>query len=244
MLVNAAKFTLRGGKVEIFLQRKGPPEKPVVALSVKDTGIGIAPEIRERLFEPFRQAEQALDRTRGGLGLGLAMVKGLVELHGGSVDVASEGLGQGSEFTVRFPLKAGPPPVAPVVARCPNRSLRVLVIEDNHDTADSLKDALEFDGHHVQVAYDGPTGLALARSFQPEIIICDIGLPGIDGYQVASILRAESTPKIPYLIALSGYALPEDKEHAAKAGFHQHLAKPPNLENLMQLFREAPVSNS
>lgn len=237
LLGNAAKFTSRGGKVEVFMQREGP----TVALSVRDTGIGIDPEVRQRLFQPFSQAPQGLDRAHGGLGLGLMTVKGLIELHGGTVEVTSEGIGQGSEFTVRLPLKIGMPQVPLSIEKHQSRRYRVLVIEDNLDAADTLRDALELNGHDVQVTYDGSDGIALAKKFRPEIIICDIGLPGMDGYEVAHTLRADDTLKGAYLIALSGYAMPEDLRHAIKAGFDRHVAKPLSINKLEQLFEEVPA---
>jgi PAS domain S-box-containing protein len=235
LLGNALKFTPRGGRVEVVLRRTGAS----VALAVSDTGVGIAPELRARLFEPFRQAPQTLDRSRGGLGLGLAMVKGLVELHGGTIEIASDGIGCGSQFTVALPLVVGdvtpakPPEAAHVAPR------RVVVIEDNRDAADSLKEALEIAGHTVAVAYDGAAGLALARESRPDVVICDIGLPEMDGYGVASALRTDAGLRGLFLIALSGYALPEDLQRAAEAGFDRYIAKPPRLDLLEQLVREA-----
>ncbi len=236
LLGNAAKFTPRGGSVEVSLRR----EEAKVALRVRDNGVGIAPEDRARLFEPFAQAAQTLDRTRGGLGLGLAMVKGLVELHGGSVSVASAGRGAGAELTVRLPLADGPVRSAPVAQRLPARRRRVLVIEDNRDAADSLAEALELSGQDTQVAYDCPTGIAMARKFRPEIVLCDIGLPGMDGYAVARAFRADEALKRTHLVALTGYAQPEDLKRAADAGFDLHVAKPPSLERLEHLLDEAP----
>jgi two-component system CheB/CheR fusion protein len=237
LLGNAAKFTPRGGKVNVLVRRDGQ----MVAVSVRDTGVGISPEVRQRLFVPFSQAPQALDRTRGGLGLGLAMVKGLVELHRGTVEVASEGPGLGAEFTVRLPLAAAPTK-APPVEKHPDRRFRVLVVEDNVDAADSLREALELDGHQAQVAYDGPAALAIARALRPDIVICDIGLPGMDGYEVARAFRADEVLKSSYLIALSGYARPEDLQRATEAGFDRHVAKPSSLEKLEHVLAEATVS--
>jgi len=184
LLGNAMKFTPAGGKVEVFLERKGQQ----VELSVRDTGLGIAPEVRQTVFEPFIQAPQALDRARGGLGLGLAMVKGLVELHGGTVDVESGGPGKGTEIRVRLPLHSGPVRDAAPAAPHDRTHHHLLVIEDNVDAADSLRDLLQLAGHSVEIAHDGPSGLALAREHRPEVVLCDIGLPGMDGYDVA---RAE-----------------------------------------------------
>lgn len=241
LLGNALKFTPRTGRVEVGLRREGD----MAVLSVRDNGAGIAPQTRAHLFEPFTQAPQTLDRSRGGLGLGLAMVKGLVELHRGTVEVASAGLGRGCEFTVRLPLTAAPQVRAVPAAPAPSRSgRRVLVIEDSVDGADAMGDLLALDGHEARVAYDGPSGLALARDFRPEIVFCDIGLPEMDGYEVARAMRADDALRGTYLVALSGYARPEDREHSAEAGFDWHLAKPPSMEELERVVVERPGSRA
>jgi PAS domain S-box-containing protein len=237
LLGNALKFTPRGGEVALSLVEDGGSG----TLRLRDDGVGIAPDVLERLFRPFSQADQTLDRSRGGLGLGLALVRGLAALHGGSASAASEGLGRGAEFTVSLPLEAAPraevsaPPPVPVAAR------RVLVIDDNAESADTLKELLELSGHEVRAAYDGPGGIAAAREFRPDFVLCDIGLPGMSGYAVASALRADPALEASFLVALSGYALADDVQRALEAGFHQHVAKPPSLEALERLLatREA-----
>ncbi|HEX8790618.1 MAG TPA: ATP-binding protein [Polyangiaceae bacterium] len=231
LLLNASKFTSAGGHVEVGLHRDGGE----AVLSVRDDGVGIPDEVRERLFLPFTQAPQTLDRTRGGLGLGLAMVKGLVELHGGAVGVWSDGPDRGSEFTVRLPLVEPPAAreVVPAVAQASHpESRRVLVIEDNVDAADSMRELLEYDGHDARVAYDGVTAVALAHEFHPDVVLCDIGLPGMDGYAVARAMRAEADLAGTYLVALSGYSRPEDRRLSAEAGFDRHIAKPPSDEEI------------
>jgi PAS domain S-box-containing protein len=235
LLGNAAKFTPRGGKVEVSLQRGGPQ----VVVCVRDTGFGIAPEMIGRLFEPFTQAPQDLDRNRGGLGLGLALVKGLVELHGGTVDAASEGPGRGAEFTIRLPLEAPPEKGTRAARPRAAQARRVLVIEDNVDAADSLKQLLEISGHDVQVAYDGPTGLEVAKRFRPDVVLCDIGLPGMSGYEVAHAFRADGDLRSARLVALTGYAAPEDKQRVAEAGFAEHVAKPPSAEIIERVVDDA-----
>jgi CheY-like chemotaxis protein len=198
-------------------------------------------ETLERLFQPFVQADQSLDRAKGGLGLGLALVKGLVEMHGGRVTARSEGPGKGSTFEIRLALlgeKMAAPRPAPPAAQAASR--RVLVIEDNLDAARSLSDALELCGHHVAVASTGQEGLARAHQFRPEVVLCDIGLPGMDGYEVARAFAADERLRGTYLVALTGYALPEDVRRASEAGFRQHIAKPPSLEQLEQLLATAP----
>jgi two-component system CheB/CheR fusion protein len=235
LLGNAAKFTAPGGRVEVSVRR----EADAAAVRIADTGVGIAPEVQERLFEPFNQAPQTLDRTRGGLGLGLATVKGLVELHGGSVALSSAGEGRGAEFTVRLPLTAAPAATREATRPAAGDHRRVLVVDDNEDAASTLKELLALSGHEVRVALDGPQGVAAAREFLPDLVICDIGLPGMDGYAVARALRAVPATHDAYLVALSGYALPDDLRRAADAGFDRHLAKPLALDSLERALAEA-----
>jgi len=234
LLQNAAKFTGKGGRATV--STSVDPAKPQVLVRVSDTGAGIPSELLGRLFQPFMQADTTLDRSKGGLGLGLALVKGLVELHGGDVCAYSEGLGKGAEFVVRLPL-AIEGVAAPETSRGRARRAgrRVLIIEDNIDAADSLREALELGEHEVAVAYNGPDGLARACAFRPEVVLCDIGLPGMDGFEVARAFRADPALKGVFLVALSGYALPEDVQRASQAGFERHLAKPPSLETLEQI---------
>jgi two-component system CheB/CheR fusion protein len=245
LLQNAAKFTGPGGHTRVSVSLDSEAKQAVVR--VADTGAGIAPEMLARLFQPFVQADATLDRSKGGLGLGLALVKGLVELHGGTISVHSPGLGQGAEFVVRLPLAleeiaahgtVRPRPLAPGGRR------RVLIIEDNSDAADSLREALELSEHEVEVACNGPAGIAKAREHNFEVILCDIGLPGMDGFAVARTFRADQALKDVYLVALSGYALPEDIERAFAAGFDQHLAKPPDLHELEQVLADGATPGS
>ncbi len=232
LLHNAVKYTPPGGHagVRVSVEPEG------ATIRVRDDGAGIAPEMIPHLFQPFTQARQGLDRGQGGLGLGLALVKGLVDLHGGSVSAHSEGLGTGSEFVVRLPLTAGATP-ALEAPRAPGKSTprRVLVVEDNPDAASSLRETLSLWGHEVAVAREGAGAIECARRFRPEVVLCDIGLPGMDGYAVARALRADETFQDVRLIALTGYALPDDLKKAAEAGFEGHLAKPPKLEELSAL---------
>jgi PAS domain S-box-containing protein len=228
LLTNARKFTPAGGLVTVSLGT----EAGRAVLRVRDTGPGIPPEVLPNLFEPFTQAKQTLARSEGGLGLGLSLVKGLVALHGGEVRVSSRE-GEGSEFLVTIPLADVP---SAALARTgqdepapagPKHRRRVLIVDDNHDAAESLGELVTMLGHEVEVVYDGPSALARVGKIHPDLVLCDIGLPGMDGYQVARELRAryEGTVR---LVALSGYAQPEDVARALESGFDKHVAKPPD----------------
>jgi PAS domain S-box-containing protein len=238
LLQNAAKFTGRGGATRITITTEAAEKRAVIQIA--DTGVGMAPEMLSRLFQPFSQADSTLDRSKGGLGLGLALAKGLAKLHGGDVTANSAGLGQGAEFVVRLPLAMEKPATPQPGASATKSHRRVLVIEDNLDAADSLRDVLAFGEHEIEVAYNGPDGIAKARKFRPEVVLCDIGLPGMDGYEVARTFRADATLKGAFLVALTGYALPEDLERAQAAGFARHIAKPPSLEKLEEIIDEVP----
>jgi signal transduction histidine kinase/CheY-like chemotaxis protein len=232
LLVNSAKFTPAGGAVCVRLSVE--PDGTTALLQVRDTGEGIEPEVLPRIFEPFAQAEQSLARSRGGLGLGLTLVKALVELHGGVVSVASPGRGGGATVAIRLPLASasalavegegnGPPPA------------RVLVIEDNRDAAATLREALQLEGMAVTVAHDGQAGVAVARQTRPDVVICDIGLPGtLDGYGVARAIREDPALARTPLVALTGYARAEDRDRAREAGFDVHFGKPTVVEDLLR----------
>jgi two-component system CheB/CheR fusion protein len=230
LLQNSVKFTPAGGTVSVSIAvRDGHAE-----LSVRDTGIGMDPAHIERMFEPFAQADQTLARTDGGLGLGLALVKALVELHDGEIEARSQGLGRGAEFLVRLRLTENGAVKDPELSAAADTRCRlILVIEDNIDAGQSLADILELKGHSVRVARDGRSGLALAHELRPDVILCDIGLPDLDGYDLARSLRREEGLRGTRLIALSGYAQPEDRQRARDAGFDAHVAKPPDLDELM-----------
>ena len=237
LLDNANKFGQRGGQVTVRLIEETITGS--VALTIHDTGIGMEPETLSRLFEPFVQADNTLDRTRGGLGLGLALVKGLVELQGGEVRASSDGLGRGAEFMVRFPLAQEPgsvtKPAEPVVTTAERR--RILVMEDNLTAARSLRMFLTQTGHAVEVAHNGLHGTELARRFQPEVVLCDIGLPGMDGYAVARALRGKPEFGRAYLIAVTGYGQEADERRALEAGFDMHMTKPIDLKELESILR-------
>jgi two-component system CheB/CheR fusion protein len=243
LLGNARKFTPTGGLVRLSLAKRGG----MAVLEISDSGEGIEAVMLERLFEPFAQAERTLARSRGGLGLGLSLVKGIVELHGGKVEAHSDGPDRGARFTVSLPLDEQQAAVT-VAAResqgMSHSQKKVLIIEDNTDAADSLCEALELAGYRVAVAYSSADGLATARDFVPEVVLCDIGLPHMDGYAVARALRQEVAVASAFLVALTGYALPEDQQRAREAGFNAHLAKPADLTALGRLLAQAPVGAS
>jgi len=231
LLQNAAKFTPSGGRVLLALEAAGAKAR----LRVRDTGAGLARETLACLFQPFMQADVTLARTDGGLGLGLALVKGLVELHGGTVRAHSDGPGKGAEFVIDLPAGEGAAATTPISAAAPRLRRRVLVIEDNVDAADSLRDALAMEGHEVEVAYLGADGIERARAWGPEVVLCDIGLPDVEGHEVARAFRGDPALRETFLVALTGYALPDDQRRAREAGFDEHLAKPPSMGRLAEL---------
>jgi CheY-like chemotaxis protein len=237
LLSNAAKFTPSGGRVGLSLSARDGS----AVVHVRDTGPGIDPDVLPTIFEPFTQAKQTLARSEGGLGLGLALVKGLVALHGGEV-TASSAPG-GSDFVVTLPLaggaRAADGPGAPASAREDRARRRVLVVDDNRDAAETLGQLVELLGHDVALAYDGPGALELARRIAPDLVLCDIGLPGMDGYEVARRLRQGGARDLA-LVAVSGYAQPEDVARALEAGFDAHVAKPPDPEKLAGLLACRP----
>lgn len=248
LLGNAAKFTPPGGRIGLALRTD---ECGRATVEVLDSGIGIDPETLSRLFQPFFQADRSLDRSRGGLGLGLSLAKGLVELHGGEISAHSEGHGRGARFTVALPLAAearepipagvAAPPAERAAARAAvsrPRRRRVLVVEDNRDAAQTLREALELFGHEIAVVYDGHEALRRARELKPEVMLCDIGIPGLDGYGVARAVREDDSLASLFLVALTGYARPEDRQRARDAGFQHHLAKPPDIEAINRLLDE------
>ncbi len=238
---NAAKFTSKGGCTRVSVA----VESREAVVRVADDGVGMSGETLERLVQPFAQAEQSIDRSKGGLGLGLALARGLVELHGGTVSARSEGLGRGTEMIVRLPMDTGAAlAVAATRTSAARVRRRVLIVEDNEDAADSLSEALSFGDHEVAVAYNGPDAIAKAREFRPDVVLCDIGLPGMDGYEVARAFRADDALKETFLVALTGYALPEDLQRAADAGFERHLPKPPSLEKLEETLASLPEPTS
>lgn len=234
LLHNAAKFTQDGGRARVSICKDKDKKHAVVC--VEDSGFGMTPEMHAYLFQTFTQADTSIERSGGGLGLGLTLVKGLTELHGGTVSAHSDGLGKGSSFTIRLPLATDQHNSAAIQAcsKKPYRSRRILVIEDIKDVAEALKTLLETEGHEVMVAYDGESGIVMAKSYRPEVLLCDIGLPGMDGYAVARAFCADEEFKDIYRISLTGYARAVDMEKSKQAGFHRQLSKPVDLEKLKE----------
>ena len=233
LLDNAVKFTPAGGRVEVGLAAGAGGRQ--AALRVCDSGVGVEPALLGKLFEPFRQADRSLDRSKGGLGLGLALVRGLVRLHGGEVEARSGGPGCGAEFVVRLPLAEVQEVRAEAAGPPAGRPLRVLIIEDQRDAADSLRLLLELKGHEVRVANSGPEGLKAARAAAFDVVLCDIGLPGLSGLEVAKALWADPHTAAARLVAVSGYGTAEDRRLALESGFDQHLTKPVEPEALLRL---------
>jgi signal transduction histidine kinase/ActR/RegA family two-component response regulator len=223
LLTNAVKYTPRGGAIRLSVQRAGSS----AVLTVRDEGIGLASESLPQIFKPFAQADRSLHRAQGGLGLGLALVQALVEQHGGEIVGESAGIGRGSVFTVRLPLTSAAEPVpSPDTVAPAVRPGRILIVEDNADAREALRAVLELEGHRVASAADCTTALDAARQFQPQIAVIDIGLPGVDGREIARRLRRQQHPREPYLVALTGYSQPEDRRRALEAGFDRYLVKP------------------
>lgn len=240
LLHNAHKFTNAGGHVTVRLEHE--KSRHIGRISVSDTGIGIDAKVLPYVFDVFRQADQELDRSRGGLGLGLALVKGLTELHGGEVSASSNGLGEGAEFTLRLPLEsaAAELPVTQTITIPEGEKYRILLIEDNQDTAESTRMLLNLEGYNVKTVGTGPAGLEAARQFHPQVVLCDIGLPGMDGYQIVRSIRQDESLASAYVIALTGYGRDQDQRQAFDAGFDLHLTKPIDYTSLRRTLAELP----
>lgn len=238
LLQNALKFTPAGGAVSVEVEALASQ----AVLRVKDNGAGAEPALLQRLFQPFVQAEHTLDRSKGGLGLGLSLVKALSELHGGSVRAESAGLGKGMLFCVTFPLETQLPLQKSTSIHPASHCIRrILLIEDNNDAAKAMSLLLRMDGHRVEIACDGPRGIDKAREFRPDIVFCDIGLPGMSGYDVARAFCGDEALKGIVLVALSGYTQPEDLKKAKDAGFARHLKKPVEFAHVDDVLASLPM---
>jgi CheY-like chemotaxis protein len=237
LLNNAAKYTDEGGLIELSLV--APPDGHAV-IAVRDNGVGIDPELLPNVFELFEQGKRSLDRSQGGLGVGLTLVHRLVAMHQGTVTASSAGAGRGSEFCVALPCLVGvgdvaAPSIAAAVAATHHVGCRILVVDDNQDAAVATAVLLEMSGHEVKTVGNGADALASAPVFAPEVVLLDIGLPGMDGYAVAAGLRNTPETRSSCLIALTGYGQPSDRQRAREAGFDHHLTKPADPQDLLEL---------
>jgi CheY-like chemotaxis protein/anti-sigma regulatory factor (Ser/Thr protein kinase) len=252
LLVNAVKYTPAGGQVSLTLQC----EENKALVVVSDNGFGMSPELLPRIFEPFVQADNTLDRADGGMGVGLSLAKSLTQLHGGEIHARSEGPGRGSEFTIRLPLcnantnveasavKAAPRSADNLLIDPPRRSaihsnsqrLNILLVEDNHQVRDTLSMLLELEGYSLRTAADGLAALEAVSKSAPDVAILDLGLPGLNGFQVAERIRQSYDSEKLYLIALTGYGQPHDQKRSREAGFNLHLTKPVEVEDLKEVF--------
>jgi PAS domain S-box-containing protein len=241
LLNNAAKYSEPGGRIAVSLG----VEDDKAVLRVRDTGIGIAPEIQPRIFDLFVQADHSLDRAQGGLGIGLTLVRSLVELHGGEISVYSAGRGQGSEFVVRLPAlikgPSGTTGTTPASASAASDPRRILIVDDSLDSTRTLAKLLELRGHKVRCAFDGPSAIEMAAAEEPDFVLLDIGLPGMDGYQVAERLRQQSPAGPLKLIAVTGYGGDEDRRRSQSAGFDYHLVKPVSPDELCEILAGHPA---
>ncbi len=240
LLNNACKFTDKGGHVRLTVEQEGAQ----AVVRVRDDGIGIAPEQLPRLFEMFAQVDTSLERSRDGLGIGLTLVKTLVEMHGGTVGVQSDGLGRGSEFAVRLPIVVETPkPLAPVTVSesTPAVSRRILIVDDSEDGAESLALLLQFAGHETHKAHDGVEALEAAERFRPDVVLLDIGLPRLNGYEVCRRIRQEPWGKDMVLVALTGWGQEEDRHRSRDAGFNTHMVKPVDHDLLRKVLASLPA---
>ena len=233
LLHNAARYTPEGGQLSIGARR----EASEVVICVKDNGVGMDAELLRSAFDLFKQGQPAVQRPQGGLGIGLTLVQRLVRLHGGTVEARSAGVDRGSEFTVRLPVAHEQPASAAADERASSTPRRVLVIDDNSDAANALRMLLENDGHSVRVAHDGVSGLALAREYRPEYLLLDIGLPRLNGYDIAASVRGDPELKDTTIVAITGYGQVHDRARTAAVGFDHHLTKPVEFTALQELFR-------
>ncbi|MCW1883883.1 response regulator [Luteolibacter flavescens] len=241
LLTNASRYSGELSRIELSSETAGTPEKPEVIIRVTDNGRGIDPELLPRIFGLFVQGSRTIDRSNEGLGIGLTVVHRLVQLHGGTIDAHSEGIGKGAEFIIRLPrlVSQQPEEAAPVILDADEpAALRILIVDDNCDSADSMGMLLEIEGHVTRVAHGAEEALELANEFRPQVVLLDIGLPGMDGYEVARHLRKREATEDAFLIAVTGYGTEEDRARTKAAGFDEHLVKPADL-GLLRKWLEA-----
>ncbi|MET3134167.1 signal transduction histidine kinase/CheY-like chemotaxis protein [Oxalobacteraceae bacterium GrIS 1.11] len=240
LLANASKYSQDGGLITLAVAPRGE----LVDITIEDNGAGIAPDVLPDIFALFTQGPRSLARSEGGLGVGLNVVQNVVHLHNGSVTASSPGLGEGSIFRVTLPVSKNLRSVLPPRSRLrtPTTGYRILLVEDNVDASNTLKDFLELEGHSVSTAYDGTNGLAMARCRMYDVLICDIGLPGMDGFELIKQLRASTDIHIPFAIALSGYGQPQDRARAITSGFGHYFVKPVDVDALLALISSNAVS--
>jgi len=243
VLTNAAKYTDAEGDIRVESREQGAE----AIITVSDSGVGISPELLDRVFDLFVQGDRTLDRAHGGLGIGLSIVKRVLEMHGGTVTASSAGAGRGSAFEMRLPLLEDIPVEASTTISFKPPSRRILIVDDNEDAADSLTMVLRLDGHQVIAAYTGEQALERARTFNPEVVLLDIGLPGLDGYEVAQRIRASQSLQSVCLVAVTGYGQDADRQRAQVAGFAEHLVKPvdfPTLQRILASVSEDAVRSA
>jgi CheY-like chemotaxis protein/two-component sensor histidine kinase len=235
LLNNAAKYTPAGGRIQLTADIDSAS---ALVIKVSDTGIGIPPDMVQRVFDMFTQVGRSMDRAQGGLGIGLTLVRRLVQMHGGTIDAESPGTGLGSTFTVRLPLAdVRPDAAAPsdAVLDLVQTRLRILVVDDNVDAAESLAMLLDLSGHTTRLAHSGKEALTATREFKPQVIFLDIGLPELNGYEVAEFIRADNEIQQPLLVALTGWGAEDDRRRAQEAGFDRHLVKPVESSTLEEV---------
>ena len=241
LLNNAAKYSDRGGHIRLNVESQGSE----VVVTVKDNGIGIDADKLPKVFEMFTQLGGTFERSQGGLGIGLTLVKRLVDMHGGSVEAKSDGPALGSEFVVRLPvvLEASQPRASRVAdgPTATKPSLRILIVDDNRDGADSLSEMLKMMGNDTRTAYDGQQGVDLAGEYRPDVILLDIGLPKLNGYEACRLIREQLNGKRVVLIAMTGWGQDEDRRRSREAGFDHHMVKPLNPQSLVRMLSELVV---
>jgi PAS domain S-box-containing protein len=246
LLNNSAKYTEDGGRIELIVERS----RKEAVLRVRDNGVGIAPEMLPHVFDMFMQAESSTNRSQGGLGIGLTLVRRLVEMHGGAIEARSAGLGKGSEFLARLPALTepasdiAPKAAADISSQTPGGPRRVLIVDDNEDSAESMAVLLRLRGHEVRLSYDGQSALEEAHAFKPDVMFLDLNLPRMDGYEVARRLRQEPAMRDMMLVAMTGYGQEEDRQRTREAGFHLHMVKPVDFDKIEELLSSAPDNRS